>query len=417
MEEKFLKSPSRLFWLCWFAYSASYVTKLCYSLSMAAMADNGLFTLAFGGAVATAFLTSYGIGQLVNGRLGDKIDPKYMVGLGLIISSAANFAMGVFENKHMILAVWCVNGAACSMLWAPVLRCISEYLPEEAKAKAGTYISATIPAGTLVAYALGGLFLKISTYKTVFFAAGGVGVIMAAVWFYGMGRLADYLAFAKANYNPAIKKAARENAGAGFAELLFSTGAVFAVGCIIFNGILKDGVTLWLPAYLHDFFGVSESAAAIILLILPAVNLAGAFVAVRLNAKKLKNEFATACAMFVISLSGIILLALFGKYNVVAAVLFISAFTSSMLGANTMLLTFLPMRFAAVGRASTLTGFLDACSYLASAFSAVTIGYIAENYGWSATVLSWAAVAAAGLIVSAVGIPFWKKGSRKLYKP
>ncbi|MDD4125881.1 MAG: MFS transporter [Eubacteriales bacterium] len=414
MKDKTKSSPYALFALCWLAYSTSYITKLCYSISMYEMAGRGLFTLAFGGAIGTGFLACYGCGQLVNGRLGDKINPKYMVGIGLVLSSFMNFAMGITQAKYLLLVVWCINGFGCSMLWAPVLRCISEYLPEDIKIKAGTYISATIPAGTLAAYGLGGLLLKTSSYKMLFFAAGGIGIIMSWVWFIGMNRLKDYLVYAKENYIPACKKNTRESADSRFIPLLLSTGAIFAVGCILFNGVLKDGVTLWLPVYFNDFFGVSGSAASTILLILPVINLAGAITAVKLNTKIFRNELTTACAMFGISLAGIILLFVFGKYSVITAAVFVSLFTSAMLGANTMLLTFMPMRFASVGRASTLTGFLDACSYLASALSAVTIGLVAENYGWNVTVISWAAVAAAGLAVSAVGIPYWSRGRTTL---
>ena len=118
--------------------------------------------------------------------------------------------------------------------------------------------------------------------------------------------------------------------------------------------------------------------------------------------------------MFTISLLGIVMLFLFGKYSVILAALLVSVFTSTMLGANTMLLTFVPMNFAVVGRASTLTGMLDAFSYLASAVSAVTIGVVAEKYGWSGPIPSRGGVAFGGLVISAFAIPFWKKGRKLL---
>ncbi|NLN56052.1 MAG: MFS transporter [Clostridiales bacterium] len=413
METKFKKSPYILFALCFTAYAVSYITKLCFSISMAGMIDRGYITLAFGGGIGTGFLFCYGCGQFINGRLGDKINPKYMVGFGLLISALCNFGMAFTENRYLLLAIWCINGFGCSMLWAPVLRCISEYLPEDVKIKAGTYVSATIPAGTLAAYGLGGIFLDLSSYRGLFVCAGIIGLTMAVIWFYGFTRLEGYIAFARENFS------SRRNDGSNekkvkFLPLLFTTGAVFAVGCILFNGVLKDGVTLWLPSYLNDFFGVSDSTASVILIILPVINLLGAFFAVRLNSKIIKNEFATAFVMFTISLLGIVMLFLFGKYSVILAALLVSVFTSTMLGANTMLLTFVPMNFAVVGRASTLTGMLDAFSYLASAVSAVTIGVVAEKYGWSVTILSWGGVAFGGLVISAFAIPFWKKGRKLL---
>jgi sugar phosphate permease len=96
------------------------------------------------------------------------------------------------------------------------------------------------------------------------------------------------------------------------------------------------------------------------------------------------------------------------------AVVFLALTTAAMLGANNMFLTFIPLNFCKVGRASSVTGFLDACSYLASALSGVTIGVIADNYGWNTTVLVWAAVAVSGAVISLIGVSYWKKGKEKL---
>jgi OPA family glycerol-3-phosphate transporter-like MFS transporter len=92
------------------------------------------------------------------------------------------------------------------------------------------------------------------------------------------------------------------------------------------------------------------------------------------------------------------------------AVIMLALTTASMLGVNTMFLTFIPLNFSNVGRASSVTGFLDACSYLASAASGVTIGVITESYGWNTTVITWIAVAFLGALVSFLGINSWKKG-------
>lgn len=404
------KHAKRLFLLCWLAYAASYVTKLCFSICMNGMISNGLFDEAFGGAIGTALFASYGVGQLVNGWLGDKISPKYMIGVGLSIASAMDILMALATNKFILLAVWCVEGVGCSMLWAPILRCISEYLPQKERDAAGTWISATIPVGTIVSYMVGGIFLDRLGYRAVFTVSGLIGATFVIIWVFGMHSLGDYFtSFKKESVSDNVRDVGVIRV-CDLVRLVITSGAVMAIVCIFFNGILKDGVTLWLPTYLSETFHLSDSTASWLMNIIPIINLAGAFVAVQINKRITKNEFLTVSLMFAVSLVGILGLYFFGRYNVILAVVLMSLSTSSMLGANTMLLTFVPMFFAKVGRASALTGFLDAVSYLSSAVSAAAIGLIAGALGWNTTVIVWAAIAFGGAFFSTIIFPRWKKG-------
>lgn len=409
------KTPYILFFVCWAAYATSYITKYSYSICMNNMVTDGLFDKTFGGAILTALLASYGCGQLVNGWLGDKFHPKYMIGIGVTGAAAADILMGLAVNKWMCIAVWCLEGFFCSMLWAPVTRFMAEYLPEKVKTFAGTWIAATIPTGTLISYGIGGFFLDKSGYRTVFFVSGSIGFAVALLWFFSMKGLRPYMKHIESDTtSKEIVHPVRVSVKKLFL-LLISTGALIAAVCVCFNGVIKDGVTSWLPTYLvENFEGVTDSEASVFMMILPIVNLLGAFVAVRLNRKIFKNEFVTIAVMFGVAFFGIMMMYFFGSYNIILAVLFVAIATSSMLGANTLLLTFIPMFFAKVGRAASFTGFLDACSYGASAVSGVAIGAIAKNFGWSVTVLSWTAVAALGLISALVIAPVWKKGREKL---
>lgn len=408
------KRAKRLFLLCWLAYAASYVTKLCFSICMNGMISNGLFDEAFGGAIGTALFASYGVGQLVNGWLGDKISPKYMIGIGLSIASAMDILMALATSKYLLLAIWCVEGVGCSMLWAPILRCISEYLPPKERDAAGTWISATIPVGTIVSYVVGGIFLDRLGYRAVFIVSGLIGAIFVLIWILGMHSLGDYFTSFKKESASGDAREADVISVCDLVRLVLSSGTAMAIICIFFNGILKDGVTLWLPTYLSETFALSDSTASWLMNIIPIINLAGAFVAVQINKRVTKNEFLTVSLMFAVSLVGILGLYFFGKYNVFFAVILMSLSTSSMLGANTMLLTFIPMFFAKVGRASALTGFLDAVSYLSSAISAAAIGLIAGALGWNTTVIVWAAVAFGGAFFSTIIFSRWKKGRAEI---
>ena len=411
---EFERNAKKLTMLCWFSYMINYLARYGFSTSMSEMVADGIFDITFAGAVGTAFLAAYGTGQLVNGLIGDKVHPKFMIFIGLVGSAVMNILVGLSSNPVLIIILWCFNGYFCSMLWAPLVRCFSDFLLKKQQLKAGTSISSSIPIGNILSYLIASFFLKTMSWRMVFIFSGVIVMAMGFVWLLGMSSLKDYLNAVKVEKVKEIQKdivsVKAPVSGKRLMPLLIATGLVFTIIGIFFNGILKDGVTLWVPTYVSQFFGTDASVASLVTIILPLFNLVGAYLAVRLFKKVLKNEMLTATVMFMISVVSLTFLFFFGRYSMILAVVMLALTTASMLGANTMFLTFIPLNFSNVGRASSVTGFLDACSYLASAVSGVTIGVVAKTYGWDTTVITWIAVAFLGASVSFFGIKAWKKG-------
>ena len=71
-----------------------YIGRKNFQACMPAMIEEG-FSESFLGMAVTGYLLSYAIGQFVNGLLGDKISPKYMIFIGLTGASVANLCMGL----------------------------------------------------------------------------------------------------------------------------------------------------------------------------------------------------------------------------------------------------------------------------------------------------------------------------------
>lgn len=413
------KSTRRLFWLCWLAYSTSYVGRLNFSACMAAMMADGGLTKAYLGSVGTGFLACYGAGQLINGMLGDRVSPKIMVGIGLFGAGFANIWMGVNTIPAMMIFIWCANGYFHSMLWSPIIRVLSEWLPKAKQSRAGANISTTIPVGTIMSYLLSSIILTFTGWRLVFIVDGILLIAASLVWAFGISTLKEYISKREGIKIP------QEALTAGSAPLptgkvrrlpalIIGTGLIFAVMAIMFNGVLKDGVTLWVPTYMTEFFSVTPQFSAALSIVMPVVSLGGAYTAVWMNNKYYKNELTTTGVLFGVSAFAFISLFLFGRYNIVLAISLIAVSLSSMLGVNSMLLTFIPFHFSKLGKSASVTGFLNACSYFASAVSSVSIGLIAEKSGWNMTILSWLLVALFGMTVCFVGKKYWGRGRSKI---
>jgi OPA family glycerol-3-phosphate transporter-like MFS transporter len=99
------------------------------------------------------------------------------------------------------------------------------------------------------------------------------------------------------------------------------------------------------------------------------------------------------------------LLLTMGNMSLVLTLVCFALVTSSTLAINTLFVSILPLRFVQHGRASTLSGALNAVAYAGSAAAAAVIGFLSERFGWGANVASWLIGMALALAMCLAGRP------------
>ncbi len=76
------KEAGRLFSLCFIAYMFSYFGRYDFSACQNAMMTEGIIDLASASLMSSAYFICYGAGQLINGAIGVRVSPKYMIACG-----------------------------------------------------------------------------------------------------------------------------------------------------------------------------------------------------------------------------------------------------------------------------------------------------------------------------------------------
>ena len=89
-------------------------------------------------------------------------------------------------------------------------------------------------------------------------------------------------------------------------------------------------------------------------------------------------------------------------YQTVNIVLFAMT-TASMMGVNTIFVNFFPLRYEAIGKVSTVSGFMNGMAYVGTAVSTFTIGVLVERKGWNVTIGSWIVMTFLALVVCMLG--------------
>lgn len=396
----------QLFLLCWIAYFSTYICRLNFSAVMPDLISDGAFTQSQTASVSSAFFISYGVGQLFSGVLCDKASPRMLVFAGVFASGVSNILIYIFNNSYTaVIALWAVNGIAQALVWAPILKLAGDYFSEGEKLKFGVDISTTVPLGTLASYGVSLVTLLFAPWKYVFLISGLIVIAVAAYWYAGTHSLKK---IPKSKAGP-VQITAKAVSLGKLGKLIIISGTAALMIPIAIQGTLKDSVTQWIPTYLKNQYSMGTSLSLLLTMVLPIVNVTGAYLAKEVN-KKLKNELATSAAFFGIAGAFLILLMTVGTKSALLSLICMAGITNSMFAINVMLITMVPLHYSGYGRTGTVGGLLNAVAYIGCGLLNIGAGEILEiGGGWSMLFIMWLAIAAAAAVITILCVKPWKK--------
>lgn len=387
-----------LFGLCWMVYFTTYIGRLNYSSAMPAMIGEEILSASQAGFISMLYFFAYGIGQLLNGFLGDRVHPRKMIFTGLFVSGLVNLLMGSLSNFVLMSVCWCVNGYLQAMVWPPIIRIFAEMMSEGRRVKACVNITSTMALGTLASYLLSAAMIFLLGWRFVFFAAAflmcGVAVVFEV-------KFRKVEAYAQAYGESPAKSAEPQKSGSSavpFSKVLLSSGLLLILVPVVVHGMLKDGVTSWVPTYISEVFGTTPALSILVTTVLPIINLGGAYAAQFMyNRYFKKKEIKTAGFFFMLAVVSLFLLWRFSAVSMILTVMLLALITASMMAVNTLFVNIIPLHFEESGRVSTVSGFLNSMAYIGSAISTFTIGILVQHAGWNVTILSWLVITVAAM--------------------
>lgn len=399
---KKLYTPASLylfFGICWLAYFSTYLGRLNFTASIAEMQAADHLSKTALGQVASAFFIAYGAGQLCSGFLADRLPPHLLVGGGLLGSAVLNAGMALSGDTGTMTVLWGLNGLVQSLAWAPLVRTVVDLTGEAHCARICLHLATTTPAGTLAAYGISAVCIALGSWRYSFWFGAVFMTAAAVVWLLGVGslrRLARRDGLPDTTPPPSARAAAH--------PLGTVLPALAPIGAAVFlHGLLKDGILTWAPSYLQENFGFPAAVSVALTLIVPVVNLSGVYLAGAVQARWLRNEAATALAFFALCAAAAGLWQLAGRASLPVTLIMLLVTTTCMTGVSTMLLSLLPLRYRSLGLTATLTGLLNAATYLGSAVSGAGFGALSEAGGWGAVLAVWCVLALAGAGACAAG--------------
>lgn len=91
-----------------------------------AMIKEDFFTREYIGLLSSVYFILYAIGQLINGFIGDRVRPKFLLAIGLGTSCLSLLIVPMVENKAVHFACFARMGFGLSMVRGPLTKLVAE---------------------------------------------------------------------------------------------------------------------------------------------------------------------------------------------------------------------------------------------------------------------------------------------------
>ena len=376
------------------AYLVSYMTRINFGAVISEMVTStGMARTSLSIAVTGSFVT-YGIGQIISGICGDKFQPKRLVLCGFAITIIMNLLIPLCKNHIQMLAVWCINGFAQAFMWPPMVRLMTSIFSAEQYKRASVVVSWGSSVGTIVIYLVSPLIISLVGWRGVFVFSAVCAVCMMVMW-----QKKCCLIEMKS------KTVTSKTPGESFLTPVL----IFVMISVVLQGMLRDGITTWMPSYISETFNMGNEMAILSGVALPLFSIFCFQAAATINRKVLKNPICCAGTFFLTGTVFAVFLYLFSAQNAALAVFLSALLTGCMHGVNLMLTCMIPPYFMKHSKVAFITGLLNSCTYVGSAAAIYMNAWISEKYSWNAAIGCWAIVAAAGAALCLACAKPWDK--------
>ena len=374
--------------ICSVSYLGVYIARNILGAVTPQMISSGVSTTESIGTLSSIYFITYAVGQLINGIIGDRISPKYMISLGLILAGISNIVFTLTANNILSAYIaYGFTGFFLSMIYAPMVRVVAE----NTEPVYATRCSLGLTFASFLGSPLAGLLAAVMVWQSVFASSSAILLLM------GFLCILIFTVFEKkgiVSYNHINQQ---KQSGNGIRVLIRHRIIRFTLISIL-TGVVRTTVVFWLPTYISQYLGFSTESSALIFTAATFVISLTSFVAVMLYEALGRNMDKTILTGFT-SATVCFLAVFFIKQPVLNIIFMVLAIMSSNCASSMMWNRYCPS-LRETGMVSTATGYLDFVSYMAASAASTLFANAVADIGWGNLILVWFGLMALGILVA-----------------
>jgi len=403
---KFDRPECGVLWVLWLTYGSFYFCRTNISAAIPGIELEFGYTKTQIGLVLGSLKLAYGIGQLINGQLAEKISARKLLTIGMLGSAGLNVLFGMGAALYFLIFVWACNGYFQALGWTPTMRVAANWFPVEKRGRAVGVIGTGYQVTAALTYVIAGFSVQWLGWRGAFYVPAAVFAICCLHMLIFLKEApGDPSTGHDSNAPPSPERIG--NGKSVWENILLTISNPWLWFLAVSLGLLnacRYGFLDWGLAHLIETQGGSIGKSALKYAVLPVGGIAGAFLSGWVTDRCFGGRAAPAIVVLLLSLG--VLTLIYSKVvvaggSVVLPVVLLVLIGFCIYGPQVLLVGTAPMDLARGGAAAAAVGFVNFMGYM-GAFSGDSVtGRIVDSHGWQTGLQFWAACAFGAAIISA----------------
>lgn len=389
--ERFIYWRSRTFLSIFIGYVFYYFTRKSYTFAMPLLSSElGLHKSELG-ILVTVFSITYGISKFACGILGDKSNPRYFMGTGLILTGIVNLLFGMSSSLWLFILFWGLNGWFQGFGWPPSARLLSYWYSAKSRGTWWSIWSTSHNIGGALIPLIVTLCVQYAGWRYAMYIPGVLCIMCGLVLMERLRDTPESLGLPSADQFEGVQTTAPVIAVDTrpstkqllFEHVLFNRYIWFLALANFFVYVVRTGINDWTVLYLSEDRGFSLMEAGASIPWFEVGGMIGMLLAGFLSDKFITGGRGLVSAMFMMLLT-LPLMAFWyassGGYIMCSILMF---FTGLFLFGPQMLVGCAAVEMTDKQAAGTASGFAGVFGYLGAAVAGYPFGVLIDSFGWN----------------------------------
>ena len=386
-KDSMLKRAIGLGFIGIFSYIANYYLRNLLSVATPSMLESGEYTAESIGLLSSVYFIVYASGQLVNGLVGDMVNPKYMISVGLTVTGTVIAIFPSLPFAWMQVACFALMGVGLSMLRGPIMKMVSENVNKDYSRVVCTCLSAASFAGPLVA----SCFAIAFKWNIMFVVAGVTAIFIAVIAFISLTVL-EHKGYFSFHSN-------KRSGFGGYLQLFKIENFVFymIVGGVV--EIAASAIGFWIPTYLSDALKLDSVTTNTLFSVISLTSALAPFISLFIFKLTKERDIAMMRCGFLIAVVSFLCMIFVPAIWAKVVVLIIARLSLSCCSA--VLWSIYIPGMGSTGKVSSINGVINCTGYLSASIANAVFAKLL-GLSWNGVILVWCGIAAIGLVAALV---------------
>lgn len=379
----------RIFTVTWLGYAGFYLCRKNFSVIMPILTDEYGYTKTDFAWILTGYSLVYMLGQFANGMLSDKYGPRLIVGAGLLISVVSNVVMGFGGALILFMIMMWINGYGQSTGWSGLIKNMATWYKHDERGVIMGWWSTCYVAGGFVATLLAtyastnNTWLVEMGWRRGFFLPAILLTVVAVIYIvYTRNTPAD------AGFDNLPEDDGHDEAIAGSGSVLkkvLSNSAIWITGGMyFFTKMTRYAFLFWLPLYMTEALGYSDSDAGYTSSVYELVGFAGVLIAGYASDKLFQSRRFPVGTIMLLGLAVILLLhPTLSQYGMLINAISIGIIGVMTYGPDALMSGAAAMDIGSQKGAATAAGVINGMGSIGQLLSPLLVAYVADSMGWN----------------------------------